>query len=58
MKLKSNKLDARGRLYGWISVEFEEIDSATRVSRAHKIEGYFKPVIQTAEEEDASKADH
>ena len=47
LKLKSAKLDPRSRIYGWISVEFEERDNAAQKPRTFKIEGYFKPFIQS-----------
>lgn len=57
LKLKSDKLEERSRIYGWISVEFEERDNAAQKPRAFKIEGYFKPFIQsTPKDEDNSKA--
>lgn len=55
LKLKSANLEARTRLRGWISVEFEEIDDTTKETHTYKIEGYFKPVIQTPEVEAPSK---
>jgi hypothetical protein len=48
LRLKSDKMKPGSRLCGWISVEFEETDSATAAARTHKIEGHFKPVIQGA----------
>lgn len=47
LKLKSAKLDARSRINGWISVEFEERDNSAQKPRTYKIEGYFKPFIQS-----------
>ncbi len=47
LKLKSAKLDPGTRIYGWISVEFEERDNAAQKPRTFKIEGYFKPFIQS-----------
>ncbi|MCE9519294.1 MAG: hypothetical protein K8R87_07065 [Verrucomicrobia bacterium] len=56
LKLKSAKLDDRNRIYGWISVEFEERDNAAQKPRTFKIEGYFKPFIQSLPKvEDNSK---
>ncbi len=46
LRLKSRDLSARHRLYGWISVTFEEADDSGAPPRTYKIEGYFKPVIQ------------
>ncbi|WP_038171401.1 hypothetical protein [Verrucomicrobium sp. BvORR106] len=46
LKLKSPTLTGGTRLYGWISVTFDEIDTVTGASKSHKIEGYFKPVVQ------------
>jgi hypothetical protein len=34
------------RIFGWLSVAFDEIDSTANVTRHYKIEGYFKPVLQ------------
>ncbi len=57
LKLKSAKLEPRSRIYGWISVEFEERDHAAQKPRTFKIEGYFKPFIQSLPKaEDNSKA--
>jgi len=49
MKLKSAGLESRSRLRGWLSVEFEETDESAQETHAYKIEGYFKPVIQTSQ---------
>ena len=48
MKLKSAIGEPGSRLRGWISVEFDEIDGTTGAARSYKIEGYFKPVIQSS----------
>jgi hypothetical protein len=48
MKLKTAVGEPGSRLRGWISVEFDEIDDATGAAKSYKIEGYFKPVIQSA----------
>jgi len=48
MKLKSAPGERGTRLRGWISVEFDEIDGTTGAARSYKIEGYFKPVIQSS----------
>ncbi len=55
LKLKAAKLESGQRLRGWISVEFEEKSDNSAESRSYKIEGYFKPVIQTLQEKDQSK---
>jgi biopolymer transport protein ExbD len=47
MKLKAAPGEPGSRLRGWLSVEFDEIDDATGEAKGHKIEGYFKPVIQS-----------
>jgi hypothetical protein len=47
LKLKSTKLEAGTRIYGWISVEFDEIDGKTAETHSYKVEGFFKPVIQS-----------
>ena len=47
MKIKTAKEEPGTRLRGWISVEFDEIDE-THVAKHYKIEGYIKPVIQSA----------
>ena len=47
LKLKSANLKSGTRIRGWISVEFEEMDDTSKESHTYKIEGYFKPVIQT-----------
>lgn len=46
-KLKSDNLKVGERLFGWLSVEFEETCTIKgKVSRKrHKIEGYVKPVV-------------
>lgn len=48
LRLKSGDFKERSRLYGWISIEFDEIDRETGKVSPHKIEGYFKPVILQA----------
>ena len=48
MKLKTAPGEPGSRLRGWISVEFDEIVAFTGATRSYKIEGYFKPVIQSA----------
>ncbi len=45
LQLRSRNLEPGQRLYGWISVTFEETDGAGE-RRTYKIEGYIKPVIQ------------
>jgi hypothetical protein len=47
LKLKSANLKSGTRIRGWISVEFEEMVDTSKESHTYKIEGYFKPVIQT-----------
>ncbi|MCW1924836.1 biopolymer transporter ExbD [Luteolibacter arcticus] len=47
LKLKTAPGEPGTRLRGWISVDFNEID-ATGAAKSYKIEGYFKPVIQSA----------
>lgn len=47
MKLKTVPGERGARLRGWLSVEFDEIDDAG-AAKSYKIEGYFKPVIQSA----------
>ena len=47
LRLKSANLKSGTRIRGWISVEFEEMDDTSKESHTYKIEGYFKPVIQT-----------
>jgi len=51
LKLKSDNLESRTRLRGWISVEFEETDDKSKEMHTYKIEGFFKPVIQTPQAE-------
>jgi biopolymer transport protein ExbD len=48
MKLKTEVGEPGSRLRGWISVEFDEIDGTSGEAKGYKIEGYFKPVIQSA----------
>jgi len=48
LTLRSDEFAGGKRLYGWLSVEFEEIDLKTGNKVPLKIEGFFKPVIQTA----------
>jgi len=52
LKLKSTGMEPGSRLHGWISVEFEEIDDKAKESHSYKIEGYFKPVIQSVPKDD------
>jgi hypothetical protein len=47
MKLKSGLGEPGKRLRGWLSVEFDEIDGVTGEAKSYKIEGYFKPLIQS-----------
>jgi hypothetical protein len=47
LRLRSDKMKPGSRLYGWISVEFEETDGTANTARTYKIEGHFKPVIQS-----------
>jgi hypothetical protein len=47
LRLKSPDFIPGHRVYGWISVTFEEEeDGSGRPPRTHTIEGYFKPVVQ------------
>lgn len=46
LKLKSNALKPGTRLHGWVSIAFDEIDTATKQKHSYKIEGYFKPIIE------------
>lgn len=52
LKLKSDKIEVGSRIYGWVSVEFEERDNAAQKPRTYKIEGYFKPFIQSLPEDE------
>lgn len=45
LKLKRSELLPGSRVYGWLSISFDETDSAN-VTKSYKIEGYFKPVLQ------------
>ncbi len=47
-RLRSRDFIPGHRLFGWISVTFEEIDCSDSQPKTHKIEGYIKPVIQHA----------
>ena len=49
-RMKSDQLKTGTRLYGWLSVEFEEIATlkGKETRKSYKIEGYVKPVIQPA----------
>lgn len=49
-RMKSDQLKTGTRLYGWLSVEFEEITTlkGKETRKSYKIEGYVKPVIQAA----------
>lgn len=44
-RLKSRDFSPGQRLYGWISIIFEETDGIGK-PKSYKIEGYIKPVIQ------------
>ena len=46
LKLKRADLANGSRVYGWLSVSFDETDSEANVTKSYKIEGYFKPVLQ------------
>ncbi len=50
VRLKSDQFKAGTRLFGWLSVEFEEITTlkGQTTRKTYKIEGYVKPVIQPA----------
>ncbi|WP_395739833.1 hypothetical protein [Prosthecobacter sp.] len=50
LRLKKDGFKAGERLFGWLSVEFEGILTANgkETRQSYKIEGYIKPVIQTA----------
>lgn len=50
LRMKSEEFKPGTRLLGWLSVEFEEITTLNEETtrKSYKIEGYFKPVIQTA----------
>lgn len=52
LKLKSANFKPGTRIRGWISVEFDEIDDTSKESHTYKIEGYFKPVIQSLAEKE------
>ena len=45
-KLKRAELASGSRLFGWLSISFDEIDSVANVTKSYKIEGHFKPVLQ------------
>ena len=46
LKLKRAELASGSRLFGWLSISFDEIDSVANVTKSYKIEGHFKPVLQ------------
>ncbi len=50
LRMKNDEIKAGTRLYGWLTVEFEEITTlnAQTTRMTYKIEGYVKPVIQAA----------
>lgn len=48
LHLKSPELKSGARILGWLSITFDEIDEATKVTRSYKIDGHFKPVLQHA----------
>lgn len=45
LRLRSRDFKAGQRLYGWISVTFEETDNGGDPAKIHKVEDYIKPVI-------------
>ena len=45
LRLRSRDFAPGHRLFGWISVTFEETDEAAQ-PKTYTIEGYIKPVIQ------------
>lgn len=47
-RLRSRDFSPGHRLFGWISVTFEEFDGSDSQPKLHKIEGYIKPIIQHA----------
>lgn len=46
IRLKSRNLAPGQRLFGWISVTFEETEISGGKPKSYTIEGYIKPVIQ------------
>lgn len=46
LRLKSREMTPGHRLFGWVSVIFEESDASGEQPKTYKIEGYIKPVIQ------------
>jgi hypothetical protein len=50
LQIKNEEIKAGTRLYGWLSVEFEEITTlkAQTTRKTYKIEGHVNPVIQAA----------
>lgn len=45
LRLKHEPRKVGQRLYGWISVIFEEEDTKSGAKKVNKVEGYIKPVI-------------
>lgn len=46
LRLRSRDFTPGHRLFGWISITFEELADADGQPKSYKIEGYIKPVIQ------------
>ena len=46
LRLKSREFQGGSRIFGWLSVSFDEVDPAHNSTKNYKIEGYFKPVLQ------------
>jgi hypothetical protein len=55
LKLKSAKMNPGSRMYGWISVELEERDHLEEKPRIIKVEGYFKPFLQSLPQEEGDE---
>ncbi len=51
IQLRDRNIDKNGRLYGWISVQFEEgwEKDGTIIWTPYTIEGYIKPVVRKAD---------
>jgi len=48
LRLRNQNVKAGERLYGWLSIEFEERSEQKGkvIWKPHKIEGYFKPILR------------
>jgi hypothetical protein len=57
LSLKSTRLTPGTRMRAYVAVEFEEIDTTTKETHSYKIQGYLKPIIQSAPRDQPQNAE-